>query len=156
MKKPSVWSVKKLRELLNRASLRATPSRLAVLRHLLEAAVPQSHSELADLLEPEGFDRVTIYRNLIDLTEGGLLTRTDLGDHIWRFEPRREKSRNDRREHPHFVCNDCGSVSCLPELDVNVLTKPGFRKPALAEICEVVLKGRCVACLPAMASCRPR
>ena len=71
------------------AGLRSTAPRVAVLRELEAATAPLSHADLVDSLGSQGYDRVTIYRNLTDLTEAGLVVRADLGDHVWRFELRR-------------------------------------------------------------------
>ena len=117
--------------LIHKAGSRSTPARIAVLKILSEAKKPMSHGELADCLQTRNFDRATVFRNLTDLTEVGLLSRIDLGDHIWRFEL--------KACHPHFVCTDCGDVSCLSENDIQVSTK-------LAAISEVLLKGQCHDC----------
>ena len=66
-----------------------------------------SHAEIAGALEPAGLDRATLYRNLIDLTDAGLLSRTDHGDHVWRFELR-DNAHGQTEQHPHFTCIDCG------------------------------------------------
>lgn len=118
--------------LIHNAGLRSTPARLAVLERLADAKKPMSHGELADGLQAADVDRATVFRNLTDLTEAGLLTRLDLGDHIWRFEL--------MARHPHFVCNDCGEVACLSESDIQVSAK-------LAGVSEVLLRGQCGACL---------
>ncbi|MEI6805254.1 MAG: transcriptional repressor [Myxococcaceae bacterium] len=117
---------------IHKAGLRSTPARIAVLTLLSQAKKPMSHGELADCLQAEEFDRATIFRNLTDLTEAGLLSRIDLGDHTWRFEL--------KAQHPHFVCTDCGDVACLSDSDIQVSTK-------LATISEVLLKGHCGECL---------
>src|SRR5688572_21434610 len=70
---------------LKAAGLRNTAPRVAVLRHLQRAAGPTSHAEIVQELSPLGFDRATLYRNLVDLVDAGLVSRTDLGDHLWRF-----------------------------------------------------------------------
>jgi Fur family ferric uptake transcriptional regulator len=105
--------------LLRAAGLRSTEPRVAVLRHLGDQTAPVSHADLCRALEKDGFDRATLYRNLIDLTEVGIVTRTDLGDHVWRFELKRRDG-NHVAAHPHFVCSDCGTVSCLPDVDVRI------------------------------------
>lgn len=118
--------------LIHNAGLRSTPARLAVLELLSEAKKPMSHGELADSLQTADFDRATVFRNLTDMTEAGLLSRIDLGDHIWRFEL--------KAKHPHFVCNDCGDVACLSESDIQVSTR-------LAAVSDVLLRGQCGECL---------
>ena len=105
--------------LLRASGLRSTEPRVAVLEHLVTQRAPVSHADLCRALEKDGFDRATLYRNLIDLSEVGLVTRTDLGDHVWRFELKRRDG-NHVAAHPHFVCSDCGTVSCLPDVDVRI------------------------------------
>jgi Fur family ferric uptake transcriptional regulator len=112
--------------LLRGAGLRITESRVAVVEHLVGQTAPVSHADLCRSLEGAGFDRATLYRNLIDLTQVGIVTRTDLGDHVWRFELKRREG-NHVVSHPHFVCSDCGTVSCLP--DVAVRIAPGKHAP---------------------------
>src|SRR5262245_58722967 len=98
-----------LRAVVRARGLRATPSRLAVLELLRASDAPVSHGEVADRLAAHAWDRATIYRNLTDLAEAGLVRRTDVGDHVWRFEAVTE---GHAVAHPHFVCTECGSVEC--------------------------------------------
>lgn len=74
----AVSGVDEYRQALRVAGLRGTAARIAVLEHLSQSRAPMSHAEIADILEPMGFDRATAYRNLIDMTEAGLLSRTEL------------------------------------------------------------------------------
>ncbi len=135
-----------LRHRLRAAGLRTTTARLAVLEQLDAAASPLTHAELADVLAPQGFDRATIYRNLIDLSEAGLVSRTELGDHLWRFETRRE-GHDHTAQHPHFVCVTCGEVSCLADINVDISPSPGSKRSVIGELTEVLLKGRCERCV---------
>src|SRR5262249_21024868 len=124
---------------------RSTAPRLAVLERLRRATSPMTHADITAALMPLGFDRATIYRNLVDLTEAGRASRIELGDHGWRYEMRARPQRRDAGEHPHFVCNDCGTVSCLPTVRVAIRPPPG-RRSLVASVSEVVLKGRCATC----------
>ena len=136
-----------LRARIRAAGLRVTDPRIAVLVHLEGAATPLSHAEVADRMTSKGWDRATIYRNLTDLTEAGLVHRTDVGDHIWRFEICREDATHAGPDHPHFVCNECGEVSCLPDEAVQI--HAGFGVPGAlrgADI-EIQIKGRCDRCV---------
>lgn len=133
-----------IRSDIRRAGMRGTTPRIAVLDRLRRADAPLSHAEIAEDLLPLGFDRATIYRNLVDLAEAGLVTRVEVGDHVWRYEVRAAASQDG--EHPHFVCNDCGTVSCLPRVSVDIRPAPGSRRSVVAEVSEVVLKGRCDSC----------
>ncbi len=141
----AVSGVDEYRQALRVAGLRGTAARIAVLEHLSQSRAPMSHAEIADILEPMGFDRATAYRNLIDMTEAGLLSRTELGDHVWRFEMRREGHDHDN-EHPHFVCVDCGEVSCLPDVEVNITPAPGTKRSGIGDVTEILLRGHCGRC----------
>ena len=145
-KSTSIARRDELRDRLRGAGLRSTLARIAVLEQLDSAPGPLSHAELADVLVPMGFDRATVYRNLIDLTEAGLVSRTELGDHLWRFETRRA-GQDHAAQHPHFVCVDCGEVSCLADINFDISPSPGSKRSVIGELTEVLLKGRCGRCM---------
>ncbi len=132
-----------IRQLVREAGLRCTASRVAVLRELRKSKSPVTHADVAENLADVGFDKATVYRNLIDLAEVGLASRTELGDHVWRFEAR-DPSKPEEAEHPHFVCIDCGSVTCLSDGGLNSTTR---REAAdIGQVTEILLKGRCKSC----------
>jgi len=156
-------SIKAIEDRIRGAGLRCTRARVAVLGRLVRASGPLTHAEMADELADEGFDRATIYRNLTELTEAGLATRVDLGDHVWRFELKRHHAEGGLgAEHPHFVCTSCGEISCLDDVKVAITPKPGGRgkgkrleregkRPAgkssgISAVTEVLLKGQCENC----------
>jgi len=132
-------------ERLRAAGLRSTFPRVAVLRELESATAPLSHAELVEALGDEGYDRVTIYRNLTDLTEAGLVVRADLGDHVWRFELKREHTSHPGT-HPHFTCTDCGTVACLPSESVRLTSAKGAPKAVAARSVDIQLRGLCDRC----------
>lgn len=138
-------SLRNVRQRIRAAGLRSTAARIAVLRHMITAASPRSHAQVADDLEEEGFDRATIYRNLVELSEVGLLNRMELGDHVWRFEIRTEGTEDDEG-HPHFVCVSCGTISCLHNVEVNINPRPGTKKSGIGRVTTVMLKGECGVC----------
>ena len=133
-----------IRNEIRAAGMRSTAPRISVLERLRRADSPLSHAEITEELLPLGFDRATIYRNLVDLAEAGLVSRVELGDHVWRYEVRGPEPREGEGEHPHFVCNDCGDVACLPESAV-ALRGEAVRN----QVAEIQLRGRCVACVRA-------
>jgi Fur family transcriptional regulator, ferric uptake regulator len=128
------------------AGLRSTAPRVAVLRKLETATAPMSHADLVEELGGEGYDRVTIYRNLTDLTEAGLVVRADLGDHVWRFELKRAGATEHANNHPHFTCTDCGTVACLPEESVRITAARGVPRSVTQRSVEVQLRGLCDRC----------
>ena len=139
-------SLDELRSVIRKAGLRSTSPRIAVLRRLSVASTPISHGELVEVLASDGMDRTTIYRNLVDLTEVGLVSRTDLGDHVWRFELKRGNGNGDDARHPHFTCSDCGAVSCLPEVTLKVKQGKGVPRALTQQKVEIQLRGQCDAC----------
>lgn len=134
--------------ILKQAGLRSTAARVGVLRHLALLAKPVSHGEVTDALSEFGFDQSTIYRVLQELSEAGLLTKLDLGDQVRRFEFRSSTNRHEL-EHPHFMCVDCGKVTCLEEFSFQLTPSRGPRREKLGEITEVLLRGHCRDCTPA-------
>ncbi len=134
-----------LQQMLRAAGLRSTAPRVAVLRHLTDVDRPLSHAEIFDALGGAGFDRATLYRNLMDLAETGLIGRTDLGDHVWRFEIRKQVA-GHTIEHPHFVCTDCGTVSCLTDTSVRIARGNTSPRSLGGRDVAVQLRAICDAC----------
>jgi Fur family transcriptional regulator, ferric uptake regulator len=139
-----VTSTHELKQKLREAGLRATSARAAVLRCLIESGSPMTHADVCERLAPLGYDRATLYRNLIDLTDVGLAHRADVGDHLWRFE----LAGRERHEeaHPHFVCSECGVVRCLPEESVDVKPVRGLPRSLKNKEVEIQIRGLCNAC----------
>ncbi len=139
----SLQEVDEIRDLLRAAGLRSTPARIAVMQELRRATSPQTHAEVAAKLVPHGFDKTTVFRNLTDLAEAELISRSELGDHVWRFEIS-DPDDPDATRHPHFLCIDCGSVTCLGDMEFTA----GSRKQTtqIGRITEVLVKGHCVTC----------
>jgi Fur family ferric uptake transcriptional regulator len=136
-------TVQTARDALRGAGLRSTTSRVAVLQHVAAATKPLSHADVADTLVPEGYDKSTLYRCLVELADAGLLARLDAGDHAWRFELKRSEDEHGP-EHPHFVCVDCGKVTCLPDTDVKI--SPLKKSSPVGDVTEIFLKGHCKEC----------
>lgn len=132
-----------LRAVLRGRGLRATPSRLAVLDLLQGVDRPVSHSDVATRLADGTWDPATLYRNLVDLAEVGLVRRTDVGDHVWRFEL--IDADHDPEKHPHFVCTGCGTVECLPPIEL-AFPKAKTPKSVKQRKVEVQVRGLCDRC----------
>lgn len=144
MASSSSLSIDAAREKLKEADLRCTSSRIAVLQHVAAAEAPVSHSDVADVLVPAGYDKSTIYRCLVELADAGLLKRLDAGDHAWRFELVKH-DQETHEVHPHFMCLDCGKVTCLPDMEIKVADQKAV-KSVVGEITEIYLKGHCREC----------
>ncbi|MEM7476529.1 MAG: transcriptional repressor [Planctomycetota bacterium] len=129
---------------IRESGLRATPARVATLDLLRGSRSPLTHAEVAEHLSQTGVDKATAFRALNDMTDAGLLRRTELGDHVWRFELIGE-GEHEHAAHPHFVCVDCGQVSCLGEIQ---LTKKSLATSSqIGQVTEILLRGHCSDCV---------
>jgi Fur family ferric uptake transcriptional regulator len=141
-------TLKDFQALLRSAGLRSTNSRVAVLEYLHAHAGPNSHAELFKALGDKGFERATIYRILMDLVDVDILSRTDLGDHVWRFELKKGAGGGTHGDqHPHFVCIDCGEVSCLPGVSIKLEGHAKAPKSLVKNKVAVQFKGLCDNCI---------
>ncbi|MGK0359737.1 MAG: Fur family ferric uptake transcriptional regulator [Bradymonadia bacterium] len=131
------------RALLQANGLRVTAPRLAVLCALAEANRPLSHSEVLTQLGDTDWDPATVYRNLVKLTSVGVsavVSRAGGQDRYALASPD-----GDVHRHPHFVCEDCGRVACLPAALSASLSMTGPWS-ASVESATVQLRGACPDC----------
>ena len=137
-----------LRSLIREKGLRATPARTAVCEVLQRASSPLTHADVAKLLDERGTDQATVFRNLNDLVEVSLVRRLEVGDHLYRFEWCGETA--PQTGHAHFVCVDCGEVSCLEDHQPPMLTAlAAGGRSFIGDVTEVLYKGHCANCRPA-------
>ncbi len=137
-------SVDEAKAILRGSSLRCTAARIAVVQSLHAATSPVTSIELAEQLSDYGFDKSTIYRSLTELNEADLVVRLDLGDSVRRFELVGNYG-SGLSEHPHFMCVDCGEVTCLSDFTFEL--KSSSRKiQAPGSISEVLVRGHCTGC----------
>lgn len=133
------------KEQLHTASLRATPTRLAVLRALSESPTPLSALEVLKAAGPAaaGADRVTVYRTLNSLVEAALAHRVDPGDRTWRYGLLNVA----HGRHAHFVCDACGVVRCVEDAEIDVSFSAGSgREKFKVKQPDVYLHGICASC----------
>jgi len=135
-----------MKEKLRSVGLRATGPRIAVLTLLREAKSAVTHGDLAEKLAERGIDRATVYRNLVDLTEAGLARRSDMGDHVWRFELVGLRDAHEDVAHAHFLCSGCGVVACLPDDAVTIAGARGLPRAVKRKQIQIEVRGLCDAC----------
>lgn len=132
---------------LQSRGLRATGARLAVLTVLERGGRPLSHSEILRELGSTDWDPTTVYRNLVKLAEAGvaqIVTRAG-GMDRYALAEEAESEESPHRTHPHFVCRDCGEVSCLPsELTVDVQLSGRWGRAV--QQAALQFKGECPSC----------
>jgi len=128
---------------LREHNLRVTGPRVAVLCQLASAGTPLSHSEMLERLGETDWDPATIYRNLVKLREAGVAVVANRAEGIDRYAL--ASTHDDEHHHPHFVCDDCGRVACLPE-SVTVSMEADSPWAASVAQASVQLRGECPDC----------
>ncbi|MEO1232700.1 MAG: Fur family transcriptional regulator [Myxococcota bacterium] len=131
------------RRLLRESGLRATGPRLGVLRVLSRSQHPVSHSDVLERLGETDWDPATIYRNLVKLRDAGLASVVSRAGGIARYVLAGAKG--DSHDHPHFYCNACGRVACLPAELTASISMEG-RWAASIQTATVQLRGACPDC----------
>ena len=126
------------------SGLRATPARVATLRVLRDSSNPLTHAEVTARLAKLDIDKATVFRNLSDMVAANLLRRTELGDRVWRFELISDQEQG-HGSHPHFLCIDCGTVSCLTEIELTKKSKTASAR--IGQVTEILLRGHCHECV---------
>ena len=127
--------------LLDGAGLRPTRARALVLAAILDAGRPLSHPALAELL-PD-LDRVTVFRSLKALKASGLLHGIQGLDGVLRYVANPASRRGCPGKHPHFLCLECGAMTCLSGQKL-----PHVRVPEGSEVAgkQFLVYGLCPAC----------
>jgi len=133
-----------VRALLKSQELRATAQRIAVLVTLHEQKSPMTHEEVMGLLAVGLYDKASVWRVLSDLAGVGILRRMDLGDRVWRYELQ-DACRTVTDDHPHFLCEACSEVTCLPPLEVRAIGG-GIPQALLNADFHIRISGKCENC----------
>ena len=136
------WTKSDIKDKLRQTGMRATAPRVALLQLMEQSSKPMTHTEVVDALGQDDWDQATLYRNLVKFTEDGLIrVASQLGG-----QARYELVRDDHHDHihPHFVCNDCGQVECLPATQVTVAESAAWQNAIQNAMVEIV--GICPDC----------
>jgi Fur family ferric uptake transcriptional regulator len=139
-------------DILRTAGLRRTPVRNGVLEVLAGARGPLAVPQIIEQL-PEHTDAVTVYRTLNTFTRKRLVHRVHGEDRTWRYAlsagnggggPRQPSA----HQHPHFVCDECGTVECLEDSAIPKTLVPSLHVGSRYAVRypEVVLHGLCPKC----------
>lgn len=130
--------------LIRASGMKVTRSRVRVLTTLLSSCRSLSHSEIEAELSKVGADainRVTLYRILDSLEQGGLVLKSTDSRGVFQFSaifPHR-----NHKKHLHFCCTNCGRVFCLKAVPPPPPKLPqGFHLDAI----ELTISGTCASC----------
>src|SRR5438309_7017287 len=124
------------------SGLRSTPQRYAVMAFLIEQS---GHATAAEIFEAVNrvdprSSRATIYNNLRDLVQAGLVREVAMEGRAARFDAKGMR-------HHHFICDRCGNVEDIEWYNVPRPASKSIGKRVLRE-CEVIFRGLCTKCAP--------
>lgn len=134
------------RKFMEDVGIRPTEHRLAVLQVLGSAPHPMTAQEVFRALQAErAINRVTVYRALESLVEGGMVDKMSAGDRSFRYG----LAPNEHHpQHAHFYCRLCGAMACLPPESLPPVFQNGVPSivPGIVEKYEIRLDGICHHC----------
>ena len=147
-----VMDAEAIKRRLEGSGLRCTPQRYSVMAFLLEHTGHPTAAEIfeaVNLLDPRS-SRATIYNNLRDLVQAGLVREVAAEGRAARFDAK-------GRRHYHFICDRCGKVEDIEWYDVP-RPAPGSLGERILRECELIIRGLCTKCAVRHASpkCRRR
>jgi Fe2+ or Zn2+ uptake regulation protein len=128
------------------SGLRSTPQRYAVMAFLTQQPGHPTAAEIFEAVnrvDPRS-SRATIYNNLRDLVEAGLVRQVAIEGRAARFDA-------TGLRHHHFVCDRCGDVEDVDWYDVPRPAASSLGRRVLRE-CELICRGLCSRCATRRAS----
>lgn len=128
--------------LLKQNALSVTESRKKVLALFLKSKGALEHSSIEK--SAGALDRVTIYRTLQCFMEKGLIHTIPSDDNSIKYALCKNcEHGHHQHNHVHFVCEKCGTTTCMEEINVPKVSLP---RNYLIRETEVVIKGECASC----------
>jgi Fur family transcriptional regulator, peroxide stress response regulator len=127
---------------LESRGLRCTPQRHSLMAFLMAC---KSHPTAVEIfesvnrLDPRS-SRATIYNNLRDLVQAGLVREVAVEGRAARFDAKSVR-------HHHFICDGCGSVEDIEWYDVPKPASVLLGKRRIRD-CELIFRGLCTKCAP--------
>ena len=125
---------------LENSGLRCTPQRYDVMAFLIghngHPTAPEIF-EAVNRLDPRS-SRATIYNNLRDLVQAGLVREVAVEGRAARFDAK-------GMQHHHFICDHCGKVEDIEWYDIPIPATVSLGKRVLRE-CELIARGLCTKC----------
>jgi Fe2+ or Zn2+ uptake regulation protein len=125
---------------LEASGLRCTPQRYGVMAFLMKQKGHPTAVEIFEAvnrLHPRS-SRATIYNNLRDLVQAGLVREVAVEGRAARFDAK-------AMQHHHFICDRCGNVEDIEWYDVPRPASGSLGKRVIRE-CELIVRGLCAKC----------
>lgn len=132
----------KFRPLLQKAGLKVTPERLAILNVLSKANKPLSVKDLKEKLRDTEVDQATIYRNMESLTKSKVIRLVNFQHDHNHYEIISDK------HHHHLICEKCGKVVDVSKCDTSKIEQQVKKLGNFATINSHALEffGLCKSC----------
>jgi len=133
-----------INDILKRSDLSVTESRRKILELFLNHAGALNHGTIERTIGDE-MDRVTIYRTLQVFVDKGIVHTIPTNDNSISYALCKDQCEagHHHDNHVHFVCDSCGSTTCLDDVTIPEVKLPKGFKPNHAEM---VVSGVCVDC----------
>jgi Fur family peroxide stress response transcriptional regulator len=136
----SCVDVETIKQRLDANGVKFTPQRYCVMAFLMENPGHPTAAEIFDgvnRLDPRS-SRATVYRNLQDLVEAGLVREVAVEGRSARFDM-------TGKPHHHFICDRCGEIENMDWFDVPTPPAGSVGARVVREY-EVILRGLCTNC----------
>jgi Fur family transcriptional regulator, peroxide stress response regulator len=135
-----------IRRSLEGSGLRCTPQRYALMKFLMQHTGHPTAAEIFEAVnrvDPRS-SRATIYNNLSDLVQAGLVREVAVEGRAARFDAKGMR-------HHHFICDRCGNVEDIEWYEVPRPATGSLGKRILRDW-ELIFRGLCTKCAPRHAS----
>jgi Fur family ferric uptake transcriptional regulator len=130
--------------LLRRNQLSVTEGRRRILEVFMEAGIALSHHDIEEKTS-ERLDRVTVYRTLQTFLEKGIMHTIPTTDNSVLYALCKDScgAGHHHDDHVHFICEVCGTTTCLDGLTIPFITMPdGYQVSQV----NMVVNGKCRTC----------
>ena len=107
---------KDYKAILKDAGFNATATKIKIIEIFTKSKSPISSNEL--MIEVENVDESTIFRNLKQFSNAGLLNEVDLNEGFKRYE-----LTPINHHHHHIKCNDCGRNDTIDLCELKAFSK---------------------------------
>jgi Fur family ferric uptake transcriptional regulator len=127
-------------DILHKHNLVRTSCRQSIIDVIANSGHAISEEEIKKQVEAT-YDRTTFYRTFKTLITNSIIHKIVVDNQLVKYAL--SESKQISNKHVHFYCNECGTVECLPNAEVNVPNLPeGYKQVQI----ELIVKGYCRKC----------
>ncbi len=130
--------------ILRKSQMSITDSRKMILDIFLQSGNALAHHDIEDRTG-EKYDRVTVYRTLQSFMEKGIIHTIPTTDNSVKYALCRDECEEGHHHdnHVHFICETCGTTTCMEEIHVPLINLPrGYKASQIS----MVVNGVCKNC----------